>query len=213
MDLTPLPGVRRAFTLVEMLVVLAIIGLLVSLLLPTLGKAQARARSIACVNNLHHLGIAARGYAEEHQSILPAAELLPSRPANPNAPLPRVCDLLSAELGGPARGASTNGLRVFLCPGDRSGRFQKEGSSYEWNTELNGRRIDETRNAQVHLVQVIAHDNGDVMRHETNASLAFPPGSTPLLYDYEPFHPRPPRSGKNAVFMDGHVDSLDTMLK
>jgi len=29
-----------------------------------------------------------------------------------------------------------------------------------------------------------------------------------MLLDYQPFHPRPPRSGKNAVYMDGHVAPL-----
>lgn len=45
----------RAFTLIELLAVIAIILLLVSLLAPTLRFAQARARTITCKNNLHQL--------------------------------------------------------------------------------------------------------------------------------------------------------------
>ncbi len=203
---------RTAFTLVELLVVLAIIAVLASLLLPALGRAQASARGIACTGNLRQLGIAVRAYAEDHQSILPAAELLPTVPRNPARPLPRICDVLAGELG--AGGASgTNTSRVFRCAADRSSRFRDQGSSYEWNSDLNGRRMDETRNAQVHLVQVFASSDGDVLKSEVNTNLAFPPTSTPLLYDYEENHPRPPRSARNAVFMDGHVAPLDEMMR
>jgi len=43
----------------------------------------------------------------------------------------------------------------------------------------------------------------------TNIVLRFPPETTPFLLDYEEFHPRPPKAGKNVVYMDGHVAPLD----
>lgn len=199
------------FTLIELLVVVAIIGVLASMLLPALARAQAKARNAACINNLRQLGIATRTYADEHDSIMPSAELLPSMPANTSAPLPRICDVLAREVGASPGTHATS--RVFQCPSDKVGRFQQEGSSYEWNTELNGRRIDETRSAELFAVMKMVSDQGDVITSKTNKVLQFPPVTTPLLFNYEDFHPRPPRSGKNAVFMDGHVGSLDEMLR
>ena len=65
------PCSPAAFTLVELLVVIAVIGVLASLLLPALGQAQDRARSTQCVSNLRQWGLAYRQYADDNKDFLP----------------------------------------------------------------------------------------------------------------------------------------------
>jgi len=201
----------RALTLIELLVVLAIIGILTSLLLPAMARAKAKAYNTVCVNNLRQLGIATRVYSEDNNNRLPSAEILPTLPIDPQNALARICDGLGPYIGR-ASGTNTNSMTVLRCPTDKEGLFATEGSSYEWNSELNGHRIDETRSKAIALKRVIII-NGDILENtDTNLVLRFPPETTPLLLDYDDFHPRPPKSGKNVVYMDGHVAALDALV-
>ena len=59
---------RDGFTLVELLVVVAIISLLVAILLPSLGKARERAKTTSCLSSMRQLGIMYRTYLQDQGS-------------------------------------------------------------------------------------------------------------------------------------------------
>lgn len=62
---------KTGFTLIELLVVVSIIALLVSILMPALGRAREQGRRAVCASNLHQLGIAQICYAQDADSWLP----------------------------------------------------------------------------------------------------------------------------------------------
>jgi prepilin-type N-terminal cleavage/methylation domain-containing protein/prepilin-type processing-associated H-X9-DG protein len=65
------PMYIRAFTLVELLVVIVIIAILAGLLLPSLAKSKQEAQSVACLNNLKQLQVCWALYVGDHNSVLP----------------------------------------------------------------------------------------------------------------------------------------------
>ncbi|MEX2216128.1 MAG: type II secretion system protein [Phycisphaeraceae bacterium] len=61
---------RRAFTLIEMLVVISLIVLLISMLMPSLGRSREAARNVSCLTAIRQVGLAMTYYADSNKSFL-----------------------------------------------------------------------------------------------------------------------------------------------
>ncbi|HUW20349.1 MAG TPA: type II secretion system protein [Sedimentisphaerales bacterium] len=71
---TPRQSLRGAFTLIELLVVISVIALLLSLLIPALGKARSAAVRLKCASNLRQINLAIQLYLQANDQKYPCAE-------------------------------------------------------------------------------------------------------------------------------------------
>jgi prepilin-type processing-associated H-X9-DG protein/prepilin-type N-terminal cleavage/methylation domain-containing protein len=120
--LTRLPQ-AAAFSLLELLVVMAVIAALAALLFPALARAKAKTRGIICLNNLKQWGLATHLYANDHDDLLPP-EGAPNGISRENAwyinlphelGIPPYCDM-------PWRTnpAAPLGRSIWICPANTS---------------------------------------------------------------------------------------------
>jgi prepilin-type N-terminal cleavage/methylation domain-containing protein/prepilin-type processing-associated H-X9-DG protein len=67
----------KAFTLVELLTVIAIIGILAAIIIPVVGKVRAAGQKSACASNLRQIGVALNSYIADHKGRLPGYDPIP----------------------------------------------------------------------------------------------------------------------------------------
>jgi prepilin-type N-terminal cleavage/methylation domain-containing protein/prepilin-type processing-associated H-X9-DG protein len=188
-------ALTRAFTLVELLVVIGIIAILIAMLMPALGKAREGARRVNCMSNMRQLTTAWVAYAQANKGRLVPAENFDEGWAD----------------AGNDDDAVRRGLlypwvpdaRVYRCPNDP---IQKNERSYSVNTFCNGqiKEIPSARNiAQIRHTSrtMVFVEEFDRRGYNLGSFLMFNSGDVWIDYPVS-WHNR----GGCISFADGHVE-------
>ena len=208
---------RRAFTLIEILVVIAIIGILSAILFPVLSRARENGRKTVCLSNLKQLGIAFQQYTQDSRGKYPLAGQYQhwakgghwvtggeggvakdftdaqkglADPTAPFALVPGHEAYPQNSVG--ALATYTKSAGIYVCPSAPDGNVKK--LSYSMNCALAGLSNVRVRNPGDIVVLV---DEGRTLNDgyfwATSDSL-----STDALFDGH-------NGGGNLLYADGHV--------
>jgi prepilin-type processing-associated H-X9-DG protein/prepilin-type N-terminal cleavage/methylation domain-containing protein len=188
-----------AFSLIELLCVIAIIGILIALMLPALNNAQGRAKRIECENNLRQMGLAFLSFNHEHNDQFPmavSADLGGSREFVQNGYAVggefyfsyRHFQVLSNELILPA---------ILICPADTRlaarnfAALQNSNVSYFVGVKADFSKSD----------SILAGDRNLTANPMPNPSILHIGTNSPLRWTWE-MH----QFKGNILFADGHVE-------
>jgi prepilin-type N-terminal cleavage/methylation domain-containing protein/prepilin-type processing-associated H-X9-DG protein len=161
---------RRGFTLIELLVVIAVIGVLVAIAFPVTTRVAQSGKAVACIANLNEIGVALNLYLGEHNQTMPTLQAGRQSTAQD---VPVIDNTLNSYARDP---------RVFACPGDTLGIAAASGTSYYWNSVLNGQSV-----SNLHFF----------LSKGLNSEI-------PVLSDKQGFHPYAANK-VNILYADGHA--------
>ena len=202
---------RLGFTLVELLAIIAIVGILVAMLMPAMNAARDTARRTQCLSNLRQIGFALNQYidAKGSEGTYPGMSIcaeMPNSSSNINN-LPGIqvllgpyCETKNSSLTHTGVAQNTQELnqqQIFQCPSDvdtitnpdatTTSYFKQQGTSYDY---LVGKYGGKTR-----VQALMASD-----LHTISATLVF------IVCEYTCFHGDPSSGvGMNFLYADGHV--------
>ncbi len=171
----------QAFTLIELILVIGIIGLLMTLAMPAMQHMIQRADSAACFGNLRQIGVAVSTYVIDHDNTYPYIESDPQTMQ------------IYSQLGITAKSMLETfqpyglGSKNLQCPSDVKSPgpnyFAQKQSSYEWRPMVDG---ETTTNIEVVRWRGVVHVSPSHLRQVT---------------DFSPVH----FGHQNALYADGHV--------
>jgi prepilin-type N-terminal cleavage/methylation domain-containing protein/prepilin-type processing-associated H-X9-DG protein len=177
------PG--HAFTLLEVLLVIAVMGMLMGLLAAAVQKTRSTAARVGCKNNLHQIRLAMEMYLQNHDNRFPDAARIPG--LGPTGSRPPLATVLGPSL--------ENNARVFRCPADPASprAWGLYGTSYEYNADDNG---------------VTGRGIADKTLDQVLARRPIPERSSILaVFDIDSWHaPAGSSPSRNYLYADGHIE-------
>lgn len=226
----PLSVRARAFTLVELLVVIGIIAILISILVPVIGKARRTSNDVYCRSNLKQVALASRMYANDFYDHYPdgytvggaVVRVLPGM-LGPNDPfaVPEIFGLPAVYRDG----GYLKNLGVWRCPSARE-PISDWGNTYTWGV-LGGTTIASVSEASKTNVarwtsllrgrernneQYWVYDNFTTLpwtsgsRRTSGSAGTIPPAAIRYPHDFRAREIVGVRQGSiNVLFIDGHV--------
>ena len=190
---------RPAFTLVELLVVVAIIAILAALLLPALNKTRAKAEGIYCVSNTRQLAVAWTLYSDDHNGRLAYNLGGSGRAAAPRTNINWVNNIMSwrvedsdntnlATITEATLGTYAKSTEIYRCPGDHVLSEAQRGAG--WSTRIRS-----------YSMNAMVGDAGEVSASGTNQN-------NPKYIQFFRIT-EIPRPSSIFVFLDEHPDSIN----
>ena len=215
----------KAFTLVELLVVISIIALLLAILMPSLNAARSQAQKIVCTSNMRNLGLATSMYLLENKDQYPSPKNCWSYSWYQS--LATYVDTAAKDIGkvsNPTTSDVTKKKNVFKCPSSNNplrqpykdysgawwdGASQSNRFGIIWYSAPGGtsgrkffscRRQGDIRRTHGSVVWLAEFPNNGVNVPGASDTFIYSKWNVPWAKQFGNRH-----KGDNALFVDGHV--------
>jgi prepilin-type N-terminal cleavage/methylation domain-containing protein/prepilin-type processing-associated H-X9-DG protein len=228
---------RRAFTLIELLIVIAIIGILAAILFPVFARARENARRASCQSNLKQIGLASMQYSQDYdEKVVPiytqgatrkcywfgsvtdgatktldatAGLLYPYMKSSQIKACPSFDNTLRTELGLNGYGYNVS----YLSPYDATAGYEPRSVALAQIQEVS-KTVFMADSARLRNYDATTYAPISPSVFEASSELTPPGDTTPQTYtgDYPTFHARHNGTG-NVLFCDGHVKAMQPIYR